>query len=280
MIGSTGRGRAVALVLVLALAGCAGDGGGDGAARVSTTAPRDSTTTVPAATDPSTAPSTTVAHGDLAGRTIVVDPGHNGANGAHAAEIGRLVDAGGFRKPCNTTGAQEGELTESRANWEIAQVLAADLRQRGATVVLTRDSDDGWGPCVDQRALTAQRVGADVIVSVHADGADPSASGFHVIRAASGPTVTAEVRDASAAFAVDVRDALRAQGLRPATYVGGDEGIVERTDIATLNRAGVPGVMVECGNLHNPGDLELLGTDAGRARIAAGLAAGVAAYLG
>ena len=130
-----------------------------------TTATTAATTGPPASTTGETRP--------LAGRVIVVDPGHNGANAAHPTETGRPVDAGGFTKPCNTTGAAEGDLTESRFNWETAQRLRTALESAGATVVLTRTSDDGWGPCVDQRGLTGRADRTDALVSIHADGADP-----------------------------------------------------------------------------------------------------------
>lgn len=236
------------------------------------------TATTPTA-PPSTVPSPPPTGGGLDGRVIVVDPGHNGANGAHPTEINRLVDGGGFQKACNTTGAAEGDLTESRFNWETAQLVRDELEAAGATVVLTRSSDDGWGPCVDQRALTAQREDADLLISIHADGADPAASGFHVIHPASGPAVSPADRDGSAALAAAVRDALVAEGLRPADYVGGGSGLVERDDIVTVNRAGVPAVMLESGNLHNPSDLAVLRSEAGRRRIADALTAATIAYL-
>lgn len=283
-------GLAGCLALVVVLTGCGGSSS-DGAApaRSSTTAgpsaattstPGTGASTTPSGSNPTTSLATTTVptKGDLDGVVVVVDPGHNGANGSHSAEINRLVDAGGFKKACNTTGTAEGGLTESRYNWETAQVLRDLLQARGARVVLTRTSDDGWGPCVDQRALTAQREQADVLVSIHADGADASASGFHVITPATGPTVTAANRDASAALAAAVRDALVAQGLSPATYVGGDRGVVQRDDIATVNRAGVPAVMLESGNMHNAGDFAVLNSEDGRRRIATALADAVAAF--
>lgn len=207
------------------------------------------TTNTPTSTSTSTAPTPSSApgldvpapSGTLHGLVVVVDPGHNGANGAHPAEIGRLVDAGGFRKPCNTTGTAGEGYPESRFNWETSQRLVTALRSLGATVVLTRASDDGWGPCVDERGLTAERAGAALIVSIHADGAAPGASGFHVIHAAAGPAVTGEVAERSTRLATSVRDRLVGAGLSPASYLGGGTGLVARTDIATLNRAGVPG---------------------------------------
>ena len=40
----------------------------------------------------------------LPGKTIAVDPGHNGRNWAHPEEVNLLVDAGTLRKACDTTG--------------------------------------------------------------------------------------------------------------------------------------------------------------------------------
>ena len=50
------------------------------------------------------------------------------------------------------------------------------LRNRGATVVLTRDDNHSVGPCIDERARIANRAGADAKVSIHADGGPRRAS--------------------------------------------------------------------------------------------------------
>ena len=63
----------------------------------------------------------------LEGKTVSVDPGHNGGNFTHPEEIDRLVPAGahGTTKPCNTTGTEtdDGSLTEAQFNWDVAQDL-------------------------------------------------------------------------------------------------------------------------------------------------------------
>lgn len=246
----------------------------------STTTAEATTTTAAMSTSSAPRPEVPSPSASLHGLVVVVDPGHNGANGAHAAEIARPVDAGGFRKPCNTTGTEGDGYPESRFNWETSQRLAGALEARGATVVLTRASDDGWGPCVDERGLTAQRVGAALILSIHADGADAAASGFHVIHAAAGPSVSEPVAERSAELATAARDRLVAAGLATASYLGAGTGLVARTDIATLNRSGVPGVMVECGNLRNPSDLARLRSAEGQQAVADALVAAVVDRFG
>ena len=120
----------------------------------------------------------------LAGKTVAIDPGHNGRNWAHTTEINRLVDAGTLRKACDTTGAETaGGYTEAAYNLDVALRLARILRAAGARVVLTRATNDGWGPCITTRAAIGNRAHADAAISIHADGGPASGRGFHVIYA-------------------------------------------------------------------------------------------------
>ncbi|MGY1711341.1 N-acetylmuramoyl-L-alanine amidase [Geodermatophilus sp. SYSU D00758] len=215
----------------------------------------------------------------LAGRTVVLDPGHNRDNAQYPGEIDRPVGAGGFPKACNTAGtATDDGIPEATVNWELALALRERLAAAGARVVLTRDADAGWGPCIDERAAVANRAGADLLLSLHADGAAASAHGFHVIMPGVRPGWTDDIAADSRRAAVAVRDALVGAGLSPATYLG-QEGLDERTDLGTLNCSDVPAVMLEAGNLRHPGDAALLTGAEGRALVADALAAAVTAFL-
>ena len=221
---------------------------------------------------------TTIPPDPAPGSVVVIDPGHNGANGAHPAEINRLVDAGGFQKACNTTGTAEGTLSESSFNLDLARLVRVRLEQAGVQVVLTREDDSGWGPCIDERGQVAARAGADALLSLHADGADAGAHGFHVIHPTAIGGYTDTTAAASATLAGDLRDALVEGDQTPASYVGRD-GLVARGDLGTLNRAGTPAAMVEVGNMHNPDDLDTMTSLDERERLADALAAGVLRFL-
>ena len=217
--------------------------------------------------------------GALDGAVIAIDPGHNGGNAAHPEVINAPVDAGGFTKACNTVGAATNDgYSEARVNFEVSLALRDLLVAEGATVHLSREDDDGVGPCIDERGRFAGELGADVLLSVHADGAAPQAHGFHVIRPGLVEGYTEGIVEESAILAAAVRDALRAGGLTPATYAG-EEGLVERSDLGTLNNATVPAVLVELGNLRHDGDAARLTDPAGQAEVAAHLRAGLAAFL-
>lgn len=240
--------------------------------RVSLTA----TATPPAHSSPARTPK---AHRPpLAGLVVVVDPGHNGGNASHLDRTGRLVNAGGFRKRCNTTGTETNAgYPEHAFTWNVARRLARLLRSAGARVILTRHSDHGVGPCVDRRGLVAAHAHADLLLSVHGDGGPPDGHGFAVLRPGRVPGYTARMYGQSHRLATAVADALVGHEFARSTYLG-SHGIEVRRDLGTLNRAGVPAVMVETGNMRNAHDAALMSRAQGRQRVAAALAAGVAAY--
>ncbi|MGH9029451.1 MAG: N-acetylmuramoyl-L-alanine amidase, partial [Acidimicrobiales bacterium] len=51
-------------------------------------------------------------------------------------------------------------------NFTVAQDLAADLEGEGATVVETRTTNSGAGPCVTQRAAIGNDAHSDAAISI------------------------------------------------------------------------------------------------------------------
>lgn len=222
----------------------------------------------------------------LAGKVVVLDPGHQLGNRHHGAEIAAPVDAGGFAKECNTTGtATDDGFPESTFTWRVAQQARRELERLGARVVLTRDadSDEEWGPCIDERGRIGNpgRPGptADLRISIHADGvAEGGASGFHVIRPERRSGWTDDIAAPSRRLALALRDALVDARFRPASYRG-VRGIDVRGDLGTLNLSDVPAVMVELGNMREPAEAAVMVSAAGQRRYARALVAGARDFL-
>jgi N-acetylmuramoyl-L-alanine amidase len=210
---------------------------------------------------------------------VVIDPGHNGQNYAHTAEINRLVNIGNGTKACDTTGtAAANGYSEAAYNLDVAQRLAALLTGAGAKVTLTRSDNNGWGPCIDERAAIGNRAGADVAISIHADGSTVG-RGFHVIYPASLPGLTDSIAAASLRLAVDVRNAFAAATGVPYSTYAGRSALEQRSDLGGLNLSKVPKVFIETANMRDPGDAALLEDPGFRQRAAQALVAGMQAYL-
>ena len=218
----------------------------------------------------------------LAGRTIVIDPGHQLGNHNYPRKIRRPVPAGGFRKPCNTTGtATRGGFAEATFVWRVSTLLQHRLELLGATVVLTRHSNrqDRWGPCVDTRGRMGNRV-ADLRLSIHGDGSHVrGARGFHVIAPTDRRRWTHDIHDSSARLARGARTSLRAAGVPVANYTAGGRGLVFRSDLGTLNLSDIPAVMVELGNMRSSRDARRMTSRRGQTTYARALADAVLTYL-
>lgn len=241
----------------------------------------ESATPTPAATSAIGQPIALPAH-DFPGfgRVVVLDPGHNGGNAANSDIMNSQVpDGRGKTKACNTTGTSaEDGYTEHEFTWDVALRVRDILSARGIRVEMTRDSDNGIGPCVDQRAAFANGTGADAIVSIHADGATgANAHGFHV--AHSSPPLNDSQGEPSTRLATTLRDTFVNSGFTPSTYIG-EDGMNPRADLAGLNFAEHPAALVECGNMRHPEDAAVLESPDGRGRLATAIAAAITAYLG
>jgi len=211
---------------------------------------------------------------------VVIDPGHNGANASHAAQIAKLVPMGfGQYKTCDTTGTNAVDgYPEHLFTFEVSTLVQNLLEQRGIKVIMTRSNDDGVGPCVDQRAAIGNDAHADAAISIHGDGFDTSGHGFQIIQASRSAGGAANDARSNALSQALHSTFLSESGLAPSTYIGTD-GYESRSDLAGLNLSTVPKVLVECGNMKNPGDDALMESSAGRARLAAAIADGIIDFL-
>ncbi len=220
------------------------------------------------------------AGGPLAGRTVVVDPGHNGGNGANPGIINRLVpDGRGGRKPCNTTGtATAGGYDEAAFNWSVGTALRRLLVAAGAKVVMTRSSNTGVGPCVNVRAAIGNAAHADAVIAIHADGGPSGGRGFHVIYPPDAGG-TAVIYRSSLRLARAVHGALVAASVFPTSTYLGQGGYDERSDLAGLNLSRRPAIFVELGNMANRTDAALQTQPSVRRQLARALARGVTRFL-
>ncbi|MVU81526.1 hypothetical protein GPX89_30335 [Nocardia sp. ET3-3] len=218
----------------------------------------------------------------LAGKTVFLDPGHQGPN--HTQDVNKQVSDGrGGTKACQTTGMTSLHgIAEHTINWNVAELVRTSLEGLGAKVVMSRPDDTGWGGCVDDRAKAASASGADVALSIHADSGPADGHGFHLIvpqlpvpdakvtEVQSGPGLTATKA---------MRDAYVQGGYQAATYNGAVDGLQTRSDIAGPALTTVPDVFLEMGNGANVEDAQQLESPEGQLKHAVTIVTGIASYL-
>lgn len=213
---------------------------------------------------------------DIAGMAVFLDPGHSGANDS---SITRQVSNGrGGTKDCQTTGTATADgYPEHSFNWAVVQQVQSALNQLGVRTELSRDNDNAVGPCIDQRAAAANGMHPDAIVSIHADGGPAAGRGFHVNY--SSPPLNEAQSGPAMQLASTMRDSLSAGGLPTSTYAGSG-GLYGRADLAGLNLAQYPAILVELGNMKNGDDSARMESTDGRAQYAAAVTQGIVNYLG
>ncbi|TPG36922.1 Rv3717 family N-acetylmuramoyl-L-alanine amidase [Mycolicibacterium hodleri] len=221
-------------------------------------------------------PAPTARAADLTGKVIVLDPGHGAASDGPLTR--QMPNGRGGTKDCQTTGtATDAGFPEHTFTWDVALLVRDELNAMGARTVLSRADDSGAAPCIDARAEAANAQRPDAIVSIHGDGGPSSGHGFHVNY--SSPGLNDSQDGPSFALATAVRDALASSGLAESTYIGSN-GLYGRADLAGLNLAEYPAVLVELGNMRNADDAAHMVVEQGRAAYADAVVRGIAAYVG
>jgi N-acetylmuramoyl-L-alanine amidase len=218
----------------------------------------------------------TAAPASIAGMIVFLDPGHNGANDG---SISRQVPTGrGGTKNCQESGTSTDDgYPEHTFTWDTTLRIRQALTALGVRTAMSRGNDNALGPCVDERAAMANALRPNAVVSIHADGGPPTGRGFHVLY--SSPPLNDAQAGPAIQFAQIMRDQLAASGIPPANYIGSG-GLNPRADIAGLNLAQFPSILVECGNMKNPADSALMKTPEGRQKYADAVVRGIAGFLG
>jgi N-acetylmuramoyl-L-alanine amidase len=191
--------------------------------------------------------------GILAGKLVVLDPGHGG----------------------NDTGAIGPDgIEEKWVTLPIAIKAAQALRQDGAEVIMTRTGD--FNPDLYARTDIANRAGADVFVSIHGNSypADPTIGGTGTYIYQPSPVLTPGQR-------LDVRQKLAfclQNTLLASLKLLDSRGIFD-DNLEVLRNAQMPAVLVEVAFLSNHREEHLLNDPSFQQKAGAAIAAGITKFL-
>jgi len=213
---------------------------------------------------------------NIAGMIVFLDPGHGG--GTDASITRQVSDGRGGTKDCQISGTNTNDgYPEHTFTWDVVLRMRTLLNQLGVRSAMSRGNDDAPGPCVDERATMGNAIHPNAIVSIHADSGPPTGRGFHVNYSA--PPLNQAQAVPAVQLAQMIRDQLQNSGIPPANYIGTD-GLYGRADLAGLNFAQYPAVLIDLGNMKNPADSAVMTTPDGRQKYAAAVVQGIATFLG
>ena len=216
----------------------------------------------------------------LAGTVIALDPGHQlgNSNPEFFDELAVTHYNGYQTKGCNTSGtATNGGYPEATFNWKVALLVRDRLQALGADVRMTRHSNSWkkWGPCVNERGRFGAKVGADLMLSIHADGADSAGYGFFVMVPSVIEGWTDDISAKSIRMGKRFISGMAGAGAPRSTYIAGQ--IMVTPTISTLNFSDVPVILLESGNMRNAGDARRMSSPEGQSQYADWIVAGVRA---
>lgn len=185
----------------------------------------------------------------LQGMTIIVDPGHGGDDSGMIGVSGRY---------------------EKEVNLEISRKLRNLLEQRGAYVIMTRQTDDWLGASKEEDFQNREKIiaeaNADMFLCIHCNSFDDQkAAGpqvFYVAEGSAGKPLATMIQDAmnKALTPVEPRSA------QAAAY-------------RLLKTGSQPSCTIECGFMSNPQEETLLQRSEYQQRVVEAIVAGVIEYV-
>ena len=193
---------------------------------------------------------------------LMIDPGHGGADG----------------------GMVRNGLVEKDWTLKVGIALAAELKERGHRVELTRDTDTTVP--LEQRPALVNAAPRTALLSIHFNAGSSDASGIETwyswpkkpeimarLHNADGIPIMGVIPDDSQRLALALQTAVTGKtGAR-------DRGIKNREDLAMTSRTVCPAVLIECGFLSNGTESRKIQDAAYRRKLVRGLADGYEAWL-
>lgn len=206
--------------------------------------------------------------GRLAGIIIGIDPGHQ-AKGNNEKEA---VAPGSSEMKAKVSSGTQGVSTripEYEVNLRVSLMLREALEKEGATVVMTRETND-----VDisnqERAILCNEAGCGLVLRIHCNGAsDKSVNGMGMYVRATGACAE------QSCFAAECLIAVMAEVTGAKA-----QGIYKRDTYTGLNWSEVPSVLVEMGYMSNPDEDEKLCDPEYQALLVEGMVDGICDYFG
>jgi N-acetylmuramoyl-L-alanine amidase len=222
---------------------------------------------------PTTTPSPTPAFSPTPKATVCLDPGHQLTVDMTGEPVGPGADVSVERmRSMGTKNSFDGTM-EYEWNMQMADLVKDELRRRGYTVVLTRESND-VNISNKERAEIANDAGADIFVGIQADSySDDTVYGVYSEIPSGTNIYVGQYAKSSEELAKAIQDAVvAATGAK-------SRSPQYRDSLAVINWSKMPVCVMQLGYMSNPDEAKNLASEEYQTKIVTAICDGIDAYF-
>lgn len=204
---------------------------------------------------------------------IAIDAGHQSRGNWGTEPVG----PGSSVKKTKVSGGATGVVTrvpEYKLNLKVAKKLKKELEARGYQVYMIRTKNN-VNISNKQRAIRANKSGADIYIRIHADGASSSeVRGASMLYPSQANKYVGNLSKASKKLSKCILNSYCKQtGIRK-------RGLIQRDDLTGTNWSKIPVTLIELGFLSNPSEDRYMQKASNQEKMAKGIAKGIDDYFG
>lgn len=204
-------------------------------------------------------------------KIIAIDPGHQSKGNSGLEAVGPGATKKKAKVASGTTGVST-KVPEYKLTLEVSLKVKEELLNRGYEVVMTREKND-VNISNKERAILANKSGADICIRIHADGStNQSVSGASALYPSTKNPYVSDLSKASKKLASSViKSFCDKSGAK-------NRGTVARDDLTGTNWSTIPVIVLEMGFMSNPSEDKKMQQDSYQAKMVEGICNGIDDY--